>query len=583
MINKLQGDNMSNDLYSDFNVEKLTQTDTIESSLVRFEDVTDKHVPTLNYSVPLPSTYPGKLFLALDFPSSYFKSKRSYLDKLRDNYLDKLTLEIKNIADSVKDVHIDLEFKENIDIDDIKNKVQELSGVNKDNTASYEHAAYSYDDISISSESIYSSLYQSKLWDINDSGNIVLKKDDVTLPLSYVMSQAERGIHYQVAQRYQGNEQLIEVDTRGPENPRIVIVEHYRMSSLFEDYGAGRTVNTFSLWPGEETKIYIRTWSHSESKKAERSSIFDSYTIESANEFQQSMEDESSRKTTSEEESSWRAAAKAGGGLFGWTAEVSGGGSGSSRSSREEFSKTVGKASQSHSAKASSKRDTNIETSLEETTALENETINERTIRNTNLSRVLNIVARELNQEFNTYLSLVDVSIAFVNDWGVFEEVPLAEMYQLLKKHMTSSKIEDAAKTIIDELQTIVDYQGSVKSLIEFVDIKDHSHGGYWRVKTPQGGVNPFYEKENVPPVDGIVTKVVNNVVKTDSVIIDALLGHGVALDQYSLASQQEALREKQNENKKLELALTIIENNEPEKAKLFRELFHETLSLEEV
>ena len=53
-----------------------------------------------------------------------------------------------------------------------------------------------------------------------------------------------------------------------------------------------------------------------------------------------------------------------------------------------------------------------------------------------NLSRVLNIVCRELNQEFQTYLSLIDVTVAFANDLHVFDEVALHELDALVAKAM---------------------------------------------------------------------------------------------------------------------------------------------------
>ena len=68
--------------------------------------------------------------------------------------------------------------------------------------------------------------------------------------------------------------------------------------------------------------------------------------------------------------------------------------------------------------------------------------------------------------------------------------------------------------------------------------------------------------------------------VRTDSVVVDALLGHGVALDTYALATQQESLRKLQAENRKAELALEILEKADVKKAKLFSDLFQENTQL---
>ena len=42
--------------------------------------------------------------------------------------------------------------------------------------------------------------------------------------------------------------------------PRLILVETYKLTSFPGDYGAGTTIKTFSLLPKEETEISIRTW-----------------------------------------------------------------------------------------------------------------------------------------------------------------------------------------------------------------------------------------------------------------------------------------------------------------------------------
>ncbi|PLY15914.1 MAG: hypothetical protein C0631_04995 [Sedimenticola sp.] len=152
-------------------------------------------------------------------------------------------------------------------------------------------------------------------------------------------------------------------------NPRFVIVEHYRLTSHFGDYGAGRTINTFSLWPGEETRLYVRSWRRTEQKLKEASSIFDSFTNEAATDFENSFEQESSTKSTSEESGNWNASAGLGLDLGVFQVGASGGGGGSSKSSREELAKTVSKVSRHHASKASAARETTVSTEIEATEA----------------------------------------------------------------------------------------------------------------------------------------------------------------------------------------------------------------------
>ncbi len=56
--------------------------------------------------------------------------------------------------------------------------------------------------------------------------------------------------------------------------------------------------------------------------------------------------------------------------------------------------------------------------------------------------------------------------------------------------------------------------------------------------------------------------------------MLDALLGHGVALDNYALGMQQETLREKQLDNRKTEMALDLIASGDAAALENFRTVF---------
>ena len=62
--------------------------------------------------------------------------------------------------------------------------------------------------------------------------------------------------------------------------------------------------------------------------------------------------------------------------------------------------------------------------------------------------------------------------------------------------------------------------------------------------------------------------------VRTPVVIIDSLLGHGIALDNYGLGLQQEALREKPLQNRKIEVALDLITSGDTNALDAYRQLF---------
>lgn len=58
--------------------------------------------------------------------------------------------------------------------------------------------------------------------------------------------------------------------------PLINIVFHARISSYYGNYGAGKTVKTFSLLPGEKTTISVRSFRSSEEKKKETNNVLNS-------------------------------------------------------------------------------------------------------------------------------------------------------------------------------------------------------------------------------------------------------------------------------------------------------------------
>lgn len=195
--------------------------------------------------------------------------------------------------------------------------------------------------------------------------------------------------------------------------PTFLIVEKYRLSSFLGQYGAGRTVKTFSLLPGEKTTISINSYKKSESTSTKSSSILDSYTEDKADEFESSIAAEQSSKENQSKNFEYHAEAEAEA-SWGWgKAKVSGGVSGGSTSSREEFAKNTSAATEKHASSASAQRDVEINTSFETKEETGREKSITREIQNINVGRTLNFTFRQMNQEFITILHLVDVRVAF--------------------------------------------------------------------------------------------------------------------------------------------------------------------------
>ena len=80
--------------------------------------------------------------------------------------------------------------------------------------------------------------------------------------------------------------------------PKITIALRLKMCSYLGDYGAGKTIKTFSLLPGERTTITIRNWERTEETKNQASSVLDSLSESSANELQTIINQESSSSSS---------------------------------------------------------------------------------------------------------------------------------------------------------------------------------------------------------------------------------------------------------------------------------------------
>lgn len=320
--------------------------------------------------------------------------------------------------------------------------------------------------------------------------------------------------------------------------PSIVLVETYRMASYLGAYGAGRTVKTFSLLPGERTTISVRTFLQSETERKEASSILDSFTEESAQDFEESVAAEQSDRETYEKSFQYYADVEAKA-SWGWgSASVKAGFKGSSNSARENFAKNTSSATSKHAQTASAKRDVEVNTSYESRETTEREKATEREIENINLSRTLNFVFRQMNQEYITILSLVDVRVAFFNGFPeTRKEVSLAELDTLLEEYVSPRHRERVRGDVRDALGAVLDYRGKVRS--DFVEERAVDDERYLRVRTEATSTYEDPATGTTVEVPGIILSATSNVLRTEGVVVEALLGAGEALDGYARRLQE--------------------------------------------
>ena len=113
----------------------------------------------------------------------------------------------------------------------------------------------------------------------------------------------------QVVESFGNYEASVSVFER-PKMPdaRLFIIEEYKTASFLGDYGAGETVKTFSLLPGEKTTITVKTFKEKTSTQNRAENLMDSFSENSAKDFEKTLQDE--RQTQKQRHSGQMSASK---------------------------------------------------------------------------------------------------------------------------------------------------------------------------------------------------------------------------------------------------------------------------------
>lgn len=339
----------------------------------------------------------------------------------------------------------------------------------------------------------------------------------------------------------------------------IAILERYQLSTFLGNYGAGRTIQTFTLLPGEKSKISIKTYSRTSTTTKSSSSILDSYTSESAQEFSDSVSSERTDKQEKKESLKWHVEVEAESDWGFVAVQASAGYKGGTNSGRDQFAKQMNSAVSKHATKTSTKRDIQIQQSQEVKTESGEESGVERELQNCNVGRTLNFVFRQMNQEFITLLHLVDVELLYSNGIpGSTKRYALPELEKLLLDVIKDDvPSRDAVrKQILDELQVIIDYQGTPQSFIESItvpvsaaDLGTDKTFTYWRPKRTLTSSYTSGGGKVIGNVRGLILGATETVLRTDGVMVEALLGQGEGLDDYSMNLQLAAANAAQGAN----------------------------------
>ncbi len=439
--------------------------------------------------------------------------------------------------------------------------------------------------------------------------------------LSYIAAQVADGLIPELLSQF-GGKVVMKFLAQPSPKPRITIVEHSKMCAFLGDYGAGKTVKTFTLLPGERTSITVRSYKDKTSSYMKSSStttneytstyfaddemsqsqhaenILDGFSQHSATQVQSLVEEIEENTSGSQIQSSSSDEQNVGGGLqYGinllglFNMQLGGGGTATvgtgteSNSIRENHMSNLSSALSAHVNESGQYRDVEINTTtgnmsnhsaggnagVNTTTSVSQqeqimitageETLTIRDLQNINYSRVLNFVFRQLLQEYVVLTWLNDATIVFSTGYpGQQRAVRLSQLEAFLSEILnTPAQIAEVRKAIMIHFCNVANYQGTVMPFAEkvtetFTDCVDATgipSIEYWRKRKDL--VDTYTSGGLLISVPGIITSVQSYILKTDSVIVDALLGQGEALDCYNMRLQEEASRAAELRNTRYE------------------------------
>lgn len=362
---------------------------------------------------------------------------------------------------------------------------------------------------------------------------------------------------------------------------QLAVVELCNLSLFYGRYGLGRTINTFTLLPGETTTIQLTSKRSSTVTSEQTTNVFDKVDTSSKSELERSVEQESSTATEEASSDSQSVTAGASGGAFGVSFSFSASASQSSSSSRSEFARAVSGAVSNQASEYSSERSVEANTTSTQTVQGDDSTSVTRNIQNLNNNRTLNFVFRQLNQEFISVLHLVDIRLGFFGPDGNIKDTSIDGAKAFISRYVQDDKVLEVYNKFIKNVRFVDDYQKNrvdvlVRNVAPRFDrpfktinlLKEDQEG---IVKEPVSTVpetenfetdkedtialNPKLGEENkisiapdlepIKDIPGVIISEDRYILRTEGIATNAIIGEGDALDKYGLNLEKEDIKEK--------------------------------------
>jgi hypothetical protein len=370
-----------------------------------------------------------------------------------------------------------------------------------------------------------------------------------------------------------GNSRMKFIPKPPAPKPQLVIVEHYRVNTYLKNYGAGKTIKTFSLLPGEKTKISIRSYKQTVQDKKQVENVLDAFSKDASTDLENMVQYENNLMSAESKVTNEASKIEGGGSIsidLGFGTIGAGGGASSTsnttlNSSRTNSIRSLNNAISKQFQRSSANRQIQVNSETDTSATTEDETTIIRELENLNKSRVLNFVFRQLNQELLTLTYLDDVTFVYSNGYEESRKVAKLDGLKQLLTDILQNPIDVTTiyGNILNELSSVYDYNGNRQSFIEEVEeeIVDATN------PSTIVGTQTYFKKsaslsqtaEGVT-VRGIIKNVTTRVMPTESLVVDSLLGQGEALDCFNLHAQDAEIQRLQFENQLREKDITIKE-----------------------
>lgn len=365
--------------------------------------------------------------------------------------------------------------------------------------------------------------------------------------------------------------------------PRIIVIEEYTTQSYLGNYGAGRVMKTFSLFPGERTTISVRTYKDRVTTRETSQNVLDSFSEASATALDTLMQEEqgdisstsstsggsgTSFTTSTDTRNSQKSFGISGslnlgflsiGGGYGKSSgdvSTSSGGMSSTydynnTASRLSNVNTLSSALNKHVQESNAARQLEVNTSTSDSTRTGEEQVTVRELQNVNLNGVLNLTFRNLLQEYTVITYLSNLKFAYTNGYPEsYTVVDLLNLPNMLKDIIDDTipgNIDNVLCKLLSPYCAVLNYEDNIKAFVEkfVISYQDCGLGitgcspadeTIYRIKKD---LEDTYSDGVVDiTVKGVILKVQKQTLQTSSLIADALLGRGDALDCFNQNAQ---------------------------------------------